>query len=307
MRLPEPRIPFKDGVGGESTRGIHRLIATTQPRYYRLKYAGGLSPKASRAAPDKGSTVHLAIAYKYGFKLPTEEQPGWLHEMSLEERWALEPTYYRDEYVRIARSYMRFYDLRTEGEPWEPACPPEREFFLRLDQMPEIAAEATRLGVGDEVVSGRLDLPVFTNGVIWPVDHKSTSWTRGDSLGNFNTDSPEYALPLQMMFQIRLLRAAYGEELVGRPIIQRLKIKEPYDMDRNVLIVPPHAYAKSAYTILQRVLAERELKRKIAAREPIEDCYWACQGRYGACDFLPICKTTPEHVPDVIQLEFNQE
>jgi hypothetical protein len=171
----------------------------------------------------------------------------------------------------------------------------------------------------DEVVSCRPDLICMDEyGNLWIVDHKSRGkpWGKKKGLETWKEDG-EYLLDWQVLVNLHVVRAPSNKErLRGVPlkgfIIQRLT-REPdkdgdYFTDRNVLTVPRKAYDAAPRRIREAVATEYEVRQAVENGVKTTQNFWACQGRYGECDYRRICAAKDdEKAYSILQSDYRQE
>ena len=308
-----PSIPFSDDLGrGESTRGIHRLMAVLYELRYKLRYVDNLTLKVDKDYRMHGTLLHLVLADYYARKMEQNglPPPPWLHalnpatgrEWSLDERLMTVGVGFTEE-IRATREFHNYYLHVARDEDWQPIAV-ERELLLALIDFPEIREEAIAEGLGDEQVTCRGDLTVVRNGGLWAVDYKSMNYAKKDTLPPWR-EGPEHTMSLQMLFQLRALRAAYGAERVKGVIIMRLKRNAPYHYDRHPIVFDELLYRRSAFTILGRVRQEREIRARVAAGKPIVPCLGECRGNY-TCDYINLCQASAAVMPLVLKADFTK-
>lgn len=157
--------------------------------------------------------------------------------------------------------------------------------------------------VDDDLASCRPDLIASIKTTygpeLWVVDYKTQSPAFGRSKGlrTWYQDA-EYFLDWQVLVNLTITRAPSNQARLGHRfvkgfVIQRATRKPDdrgrYHFDRHILTIPKVAYARTPRRIRAALMQEREVRRKVAAGIETLQNYWACYGRYGACDYRPLC------------------
>lgn len=298
--MPEART----APGGASRRGSHRLaVITTCPRIWWLKYRQGINLKQEPTHRILGTLVHLCLAYHYANKLETPPT------------WAKTPL--RDALIEVGRGYPEeivqaqkiatAYATTYAGEAWMPVAV-EQEFSATIGELRRMTQpKCPTLSGDEEIISCRSDLIVKVNGRLFLVDHKTLGKGYGQRLERWN-DNNEYALPWQFLLGLRLVRHYYyGQQEVEGVIIQRIRRVLPYDFDRNVLNIPARPYEQAIETARLMVLKERELIARTDRGEIPEGHFWNCYGRYGPCEYRPLCLASAEEIPYVFDAEYRRD
>lgn len=311
-----PRIPYSDVLGGgESARGIHRLLTVPFEVMYALRYWRGLRMRYDKVYRLEGTLFHISagtIAAEQMVK-GGRPPPPWFTEkkpdgspVTLLDRLEEAGVGFPEE-VRNALDFADYYRAATIGERFEVIAP-ERELSVELGWLPEIAAEAKRRGLDKEIVTTRPDWIGLENGLLYGIDYKSTRNTRGPELPAWRSADNEYELSPQMIFQERALRLAYGAENVGGVLIRRLKKNRPFFYDTQPLNLPAHMHETVAWQILNLVDRERDLRARLARGEKPASCLGLkCQHQYGACDYVNVCKSRGATLKLVVATEFKRE
>lgn len=301
---------------GKSKHGSHQVCSVDVcEQLWWLRYDQGRYALKDKDFRLRGTLVHLAMAYYRAsqMKLPP---PFFLQKdllSALEEKGAGLP-----HGIRCAKEMLSWYqeEYPLSADPWEPMFI-EEEFeapIKEIDPNPIVEADLT---IGEEFVSCRPDVIVKVRGMhgpeLWVVDYKTqtspTKWGKKEGLERWNPEG-EYALNWQVIFNLLVLRAACNRARLGNlPIagfvIQRLT-REPdpktgaYYFDRHVLSVSPKAYEQSRHEIRASVSHEHEVRAKVARGVPPRKSFWACWGRYGACDYRDVCKARDQETASQI-------
>jgi hypothetical protein len=286
---------------GRSARGSHRLAAVgICEQLWYLKYHVGVDQLGDKAFRKRGTLIHLALAYYYAERMPEYLRPAWL-EKPLREALAEKGAGMPDA-IRCALEIYETYGINYAQEPWRPILVEEEltASVGEIDASPKPGADRT---LDAELVTCRPDLIVAIAGLegeaAWIVDHKSQGkpWGNRRGLEPWNPEG-EFRLNWQVMVNLHIARAPsnrmrFGGLPVKGFIIQRMT-REPddrgaYHFDRQPLFVPPLAYAAAAHEIRDAVAHEYEVRRKLAEGIAPRKSFWACFGRYGACDYANLC------------------
>jgi hypothetical protein len=281
--------------GGASARGSHRLAATHScERLWTLRYEYGIVPLITKPWTLLGTLVHHCLAYHYAAQLPGEK-PDWFSrplDDVLNEEGAGNPSL-----IRTARDVYEFYKRHfAAGDTWSPVKV-EHEFSATVGQLdpggpfPEL---------DQEVITARTDLLMEANGYLWIVDHKTTSggWN-SDRLPAWKDDG-EYLMSWQAMLYLHIARIEMQDREVRGFIIQRVKRKAPYDVDRNVLRIPALAYRAVPRAARMMVKREKEIQARLALGESPTPNFAACQGRYGPCDYRDLCASETDEMKRLV-------
>lgn len=308
MKLP---IISDDKAGGASKRGSHRLAQISQcERAWWFSWGRRLEPRDRQRALVEGSAVHLALAYWWAERM--EQPPAWLHETPLEAAMAKEVVGMQDA-ADLAYRARDAYARRYANDVWTPVAV-EREFSATIAELRKstwghfIEHPAT----DSESVSARIDLLVSVNGKLWAVDHKTTKG--GDSSGRLARWNPhgEWAISFQFLLQTLILRARFGADF-GGVVVQRIRTTEPFDMDRNVVLLPPQVLADGPQTVEKQVAHEQRLAAQV--RENISlgvdmdswlppGNFWSCWSWGRPCEYRLLCTAEPSERAAVVASEY---
>jgi PD-(D/E)XK nuclease superfamily protein len=284
----------EDSPSGASLRGPHRLAAIeTCQRMWALRYYWYFRPAYENAWRLGGSLLHTCYQYLYASMMTPP--PAWFFEKSLAERiyeQALdihEPA--RTELVQMAwnnfAAYRQIY--AADGSYFRPIAI-EEEFAATLG---EIDPGGPWPELDNELVTCRSDLVYETlqDCDVWGLDYKSHGRSRVNPRTGRLTrwkDDGEHAIDWQVLLNLLILRARLGPRVRGF-VIQRTTRQPPYDFDRHVLTIPAVAYEEAGRTARELVKREIEVMQKIENGGKPSPRYYACQGRFGACDYRPVC------------------
>lgn len=275
---------------GASSRGSHQLLAAAScERKYAFRHVFGLKIVHEPPWRAIGSAVHEALAWHYAALLPPEKRPAVWSVDNLEDL-VMQASRGVPETFQNAMDVYRYYVHHFSADPWKPV-EVEKEFSATLGELDPDGRTGEQ--EDDEVVTCRSDLIVESNGSVFVVDHKCTA-------GNYVTgrldrwsEHNEYRLSLQAMVNVLLVRLEFARR--GDPrsvdgfIIQRIKRKQPYEVDRNLIDIPPPALRDAPGVLRQLVRRELEIRRAVAAGEKVLPNYSQCMSKWGPCDYMSIC------------------
>lgn len=293
--------------GGASSRGSHRLsdISNCQRKWW-FRYVQRVVARGEPEFRLMGTLIHSAVAFHYASMMLPELQPDWFKAKPLYQELldqARGNAVLADRAFEIGEQYIEYWRLR--GCDWVPfsveqeysasigTIDPDGEdepaFTLDVLDATGKPRQLTFPTLNDERITCRTDLIVqrSSNGTMWAVDHKSKNPEfHADRFGKVNPNG-EFALDWQVLVNLMILRA--NDLPVRGFIIQRIKRDPPFDCHRQVLNVPGLAYEQAPRLARNQVRLEREQYRSLAAgKTPIPN-FFNCFGRFGACDYRPIC------------------
>lgn len=299
--------------GGASKRGSHRLAQVSQcERAWMFSWGHRLEPRKRSRPLVEGTAVHAVLAYQWASRMI--DPPSWFSEVPLEAQLA-EDTEGMPEAATLAKRVGEEYARHYVNDPWTPVAV-EKEFFATVGDLRRQAQPgcAPMPDVDDERVSARIDLLIRVNGRLWAVDHKTTKNTSGPTLPRWYPDG-EWAISFQFLLQTLILKKNFGADFAG-VIVQRIKTTEPYDFDRNVVLLPPQVLADGAETVAKQVAHEMKLvaalRAHMGAGNPAETFmppgnFWSCWSWGRPCDFRPLCVAEPQDRPAIVQLEYRRK
>lgn len=268
-------------TGGQSARGIHRLtVAMTCPRLWALTVYHGLRSKHPSPWALTGTLGHTRLAFHYAQKLKGGP-PEHFRLDKLDAALAADAGD-RDDLVELTKDIYGWYCERYAHDPWQPVMV-EEEIRFRLGDL------SATVGYPDAIVTARVDLIVEENGELFVVDHKfqSGEWGRA-RLAPWGEDS-EYNLSPQVFLGLQLARRLFAPRPVEGFIVQRILRKRPYDSDRHICRPSALAYKEMLDMAVYAIEREHAFAEMIANRVALPPGFGSCIGRYGACDFAPVC------------------
>lgn len=254
-------------------RTVHGVLAKDEPEIRHI-----------------GTLVHTCLAYHNAARM--QVPPAWALARSLEA--ALEEDGRgAPNRVRTAKEIYAAYAARFTSDTWQPVAV-EEEFTATIGELKPLNPQYgwTDPTFDAEVVSCRTDLVFEVNGDLWIADHKTTGGTEGQRLVVWRDDG-EWKLNWQVMMNLHILRTPKNVERLGGVIrgfvIQRVKQRRPFDFDRHVVHVSPHAYQFVPLQAREFVAAERRIEAQITRGETPIPNFSMCFGRYGPCDYHALC------------------
>lgn len=296
------------GGGGASSRGSHRLADVTNcPRKWYMRYVKHCTRKGEPEFRLMGTLIHSALANYYAAMLPEEQQPDWFKEMPLYHRLTQEAggkIALADRAFETGEQYIEWtkkkkcdwipYSVENEYQATLGELDPDGEDAPGFElEFRTPSGEPSRMifpTLNEEVVTCRTDLIVTkkTNNTMWVVDHKSkTPEYHEEKFGKWN-DNGEFALDWQVLVNLMVIRAR-GIPVRGF-IVQRVKRDGEFDADRHPVPVPVKAYEGAPGLARHQIKVERQHYRNLAQGiSPVAN-YFNCYGRWGECDYRPICR-----------------
>lgn len=301
---PEKMTSSPSGV---SAHGSHQLAAAnTCERMFYLRYVKRIVPNGDNEPPWRlvGSLVHLCLSYHYQAQIQPPH-PRWFTERPLDEAISAEGRGHMD-IVRTAKEVYEYYRQHCgAGDTWRPVHV-EQQFSASIGEM-----DPGRVGKNGEIdttiLTAKPDLIAEANGSLWVVDHKCSAggWSK-DRLERWKDDG-EYLLAWQPMLYLHIIRKRLAPRQVKGFVIQRIKRKLPYDVDRNPLRIPARAYSQVPRTARKLVERETEILEGVAQGEPPIPNFSACMGRYGPCDYRDLCAADSDATKrSVMEMNFVQ-
>lgn len=285
-----PATPEKmtSSPSGASAHGSHQLAAAnTCERMFFLRYEQKIIPNQDNEPPFRliGSLVHLCLSYHYQALVPPPH-PKWFTDRTLEEAIIEEGRGHMD-IIRTAKEVFEYYKQHwAAGDTWRPVYV-EHQFAASIGEL-DPALAGSNEEVDNTILTAKPDLIVEANGDLWIVDHKCTSGYSSDRLPRWKDDG-EYLLAWQPMLYLHIVRKRLPHRNVKGFVIQRIKRKSPYDVDRNPLRIPARSYSQVPRTARMLVEKEMTIRERVAEGIPPIPNFSACYGRYGPCDYRPLC------------------
>jgi len=262
------------------------MAAAGCDRLYALKYLTRLRPVHEPAYRLVGTLIHECLAHHYAGKLPIP--PKWYRPGALDTSLNAQANN-QPEQVQIAREVYQYYKSQTAAESLTPLFV-EQEFSASVGEIdPQPESES---GIEDDRITCRTDLVALINGRVFIVDHKCTSGQyKTERLPRWQSEG-EYKMSFQAMVNMLILSCRLPE--LGYPapsgfMIQRIKRKPPFDMDRNFVQLSPMAMADAPKAIRSYIEKEGRIRAQVARGEKPAPNFDRCWGRYGKCDFHGVC------------------
>lgn len=256
-----------------------------------LKYIEKYDLREDKGFRLRGTLIHLAMAYLYASKM--EKPPSWFYEKDLDTA-LLERGVGLPDGIQRAKEVLYAYQQEFAIDSWVPFTM-EEEFAATIGELDPGGPDST---LDSEEVTCRPDLIVKVGDELWIVDHKSKGkgyMKNGryyEGLEPWDDDG-EFALNWQVMVNLQIVRARLQTPVAGF-IIQRMT-REPdsrghFHFDRHNLIVPARAYAEAPRAMRDCVSIERRVRADAAQGIAPAPSYWACDTKWGHCDFRNVCK-----------------
>jgi hypothetical protein len=297
---------------GPSKRGSHRLGTIDRcAQDWRLRYHENLVLAQDKPYRMRGTLWHMCAAYYEVSRMEPSRRPAWYYAKelyaALKELGVGHEGMVEHLYRQVLPRYIDWSDRRYKASGMVPFAV-EHEFSARVGDLdpggpwPEL---------DDEVVTCAPDL-VLTDGVYLNIDDyktKARSYRKDKLLSAFKALGNEFFPSPQVNTNLAIVRAAHPEFLTTAFSIVRVLVVDPFDMDRNQVMVPELPYQNTGRIIRARVRRELALARLFEERaaaggsflagglddrgdslENYDACHW---GKYGACDYLDIC-TAPD-------------
>lgn len=258
MNLPVLNSP------GPSRRGTHRLIDFDRcPQRFAYKYVLRLMPVSEPGGRGLGTLLHIGLEQRY---------------LRLADRPHLDPIEaMRRAPARLAVSYEKARALYLAyAEYWHD----DWERFTVLDVENEIAVK-----VGGHLHTQKFDLIVKTPAErVVVYDHKTTS-------GDVSSHWREWGIARQFISATMIMQAVC-EEKYGLPFggieINTIGTRQPFEFDRHEIHVAPEHVKHGALGIRD---TNDRIESLLSARDPwLYHRTYACQGRYGMCEYLDLCE-----------------
>jgi len=312
--LPVPPVDSSVGasVDTRSKLGSTELAEiSTCERLYYFKHILKLPALIERLGALLGSLLHICTRYWYAQFLPNGPPPWW-YVRTLEEELHRVGVGHPDLILRAEIIFAHYLAQYAEEDRAWKVLAVEEEFEIDLDTLFEgvpltklIERDYTRIvqlcQEADEPLpkpSKRSDLMLErSDGVQFELDFKSTAGQYG-KLPIWSSTN-EWAIawqPMQYLFIGRRLRKPDGTFRFPRLrsfLVQRLKTSEPIRFDRNEIEMCDAAYNETPVITMRQLRKRAELRADARAgmfdRDGPVGSYWACENRYGKCDYYPIC------------------
>lgn len=294
----------EESPSGASLRGSHRLQAVTTCermwfwRYWRnIRLAKSQDTKWRR----EGSMFHACFQYWYASQMaspPAWYHPDGLYPHLLQLAEGLYPGDREESLARIAQGFTRYREYYEEDAATFKVVAIEEEYEATVGELDPGGPDET---LDDEVVTCRPDLIYERpDGTLTCLDFKTIGRSginhKTGRLPRWSRDG-EWSLALQVLLNLKILRLRLGASRVREFEIQRMTRQPPWDFDRNALTIPQLEYQNFGRSIREYVRREREIvARAEAGIEPY--AFYACQGRYGACDYRKVCTTRTQEDRD---------
>lgn len=280
-----------------------KMSPDIQPAWFGQKDLHTALDEKGRGLPDGiFRALEVMTAYNEHYK---DQKPVWT------------PMFIEDEFFATPRELDPAID--QEIETLSHRAEQEQNSEKRSQLEYHLAHLRHLKSFDDFPVSCRPDLIVkimaATGPELWIVDHKSQgkAWGKGKGLRKWKDDG-EYVLDWQVLVNLVVARAPSNvARLKGLPIkgfiINRMT-REPdengrYFFDHHILNVPHVAYTRTPRRMRAALAKELVVRQKVDNGILPDQNFWACQGRYGACDYRPLCSAkTQKAAYDLLQSDF---
>lgn len=258
------------------------LVKLRCPRMYYYAHVLEYVPAEESLALEFGRAMHEALATRYRVAGTGELTDSVRQAMELvvpssrlpEDQ---DPRYSRNALLGLIRSYNETYPR----EPWAEILAVERSFQLPFAE------------VGGTTVdyAGRIDLLVrMQDGSFWVLDHKTTSFFGDSILNGWSMDGA------MIGYAWAALALGLAKKVRGF-IINAMRPGEEPEFRRYSFEFPPGAVEDWEENTLQ--LCRLLLQMYDSDEWPMQRA--CCVGRYGTCEYLPVCSATPTLRNGVLQ------
>lgn len=271
----------KDDDSAESSCGSHQLkSAKACGRHFDLRYVRQLKPLIEKPWFLEGTLFHACVAYHYGEMLAT--WPDFMSIPLMDRLNSLAKGNSRK--VREALALYWYYAERFKAERVQPIAV-EYEYRAKLGL---IDPGGPRPDLDDFEVTCGTDLLLEENGYRYIDDYKTTAGEKGQQWLPSWTGGHEHTW--QGAFNVLIV-----EEATKVPIdafrIRRIKKRIPHDADINTVAIPRKTLDETRRSIRLAVIQRNEIEQACRANpdELAPPQLSACMGKYGACEYLPIC------------------
>lgn len=309
------------GPSGASKRGSHQLAdSLTCPRKWFLRYRRGIRENKDKSYRIGGTLHHDAIAYAYAERLIEQDvypTPTWWTGQPLEDMLAEHGEGWPKQIelsLKMYDAYREFWWYGHKPETWRPVAI-EEQFFASLSELEAVEPDHP---LADEIITCGTDLLAedTETGILWICDHKSKGFdpfVRGNikrmepwvrkSTGSGDRD--QYEITWQGLVNLQLLRRSFPDRIVGGFQINRFTREEPFLFDRYEIEISPRVYAEAPGLMLRAVEEELRIDARVARGLKPEPHYFACNGKYGNCDYIKLCNAkSHEEMIEVLQASF---
>lgn len=275
-----------------SRRGSTQLAQVdTCERAWTLENKQGLVPLRPKKFLMRGSLIHTGLAYWWANQLP--QKPSWFLEKPLQQALEEEGRGY-PSLIGLALNVTASY-AQTYGAPdptWDPVFV-EHEF-----EAPALDVVGSLWANSEDAVTAKPDLLVLDRATqrLLMVDHKSGAPKEGN----------EYELSWQFNYYRLVVEACLGRQIDG-VVVQTVKTdREGHRCSFDRVEVP-----------LNRHLDEEvrgALARRVEREKQLLDGHYphpnfgphSCFGRYGPCDYRPVCLSPPAQRQRVLETEYKR-
>jgi hypothetical protein len=267
---------------GPSERGWHRLESGARClRLYAYQNVLGMSFPLSEPLVN-GSLLHIGLAHHY--QRLQAEQSGWPVDQWYTPEEAIE---------RLADKSAVNCSSAIERELWLSAAHPIIQAYRAYRQnygadsgYKVVSVEnelRARIGKEKWLYTQRADLVMEdAAGKIWFWDHKSAYRIAAKTLR-------PHILNGQMLGYRMFGRQMYGERF-GGVLLNRVKVRPPYQFDRSPVEAAPAALSRFTKNIVQIENRIQEYEGRPFEEWPGAYSDLVCTHKYGPCDAFEVCQ-----------------
>jgi len=268
---------------GPSERGWHRLESGARClRLYAYRQVLGMSFPLSEGLV-KGSLLHIGLAHHYRRRQARQqgEDPNqWYSPEEAIEKLA-------DLSAVNCKSHIESELWLTHAQPIVQACRAYVRYYLLPDLNWKIldVENELRARVGKErwLFTQRADLIAEDpSGRVWIWDHKSCYRIASKTLR-------PHILSGQMLGYQMFGRQIYKERF-GGVLVNRVKLRTPYQFDRSQVEAAPAALARFSKNIVQIENRIAEYENRPFNEWPGAYSDLVCTHKYGQCDAFEVCQ-----------------
>lgn len=302
--MSHPALPVLATTGsGASKRGSHQLAAVFQcGRKWHLRYRKRVVPREDVEHRMAGTLGHLSVAYAYVDRIREQDKwpmPTWWEDEPLLDALAREGEGWPQLIPTANALYSAYSNLVMPYEKHVEPIAVEEQFFAKLgDVLPDCPEH-----LKDEVFTSAIDL-VYRDtrtGMIWVRDHKSKGFdwfSRGPQqrMTKWDKDGEQYNIHWQALVNLLIVRNAFPQHTVAGFEINRFTRKMTkggaFLFDCHKLDISPRVYASTPEVVRRCIEEELRIDALVAAGEQPSPNFWACDGKYGNCDYINLCRAT---------------
>ena len=261
---------------GPSLSGWHRLQNVLEcPQKYSYRYNLGIEASIPAVALMRGSLAHLGLAHHYLRKQLEdngEDKDQWLNPYDAMRLQSDNEPEYKEVLTDIedaVEAYQRHW--KVIDQKWK-VLEVEKQAYSAIPDKNKV-----------HLLTGRFDMVLENeNGDVYIVDHKTTSRLT-------NNHEKYYSMSGQLLGYEYMARHIYGDRLKG-VMLNLIQIRPPYKFKRLILHPRPNLSAQFEQTVIDA----ENLISLYSTRDPMHYPKamneLTCFHRYGACDYIDLCK-----------------